>query len=161
MARAARIALGSLAALLVPACTLTYVPDQTVVPGNPGLPFVLLLPLDGELQASASPQFAWNAYPGAMAYQLEISTASDFSKVVWDDPTLTITSTFLTQVQLTNFTTFYWRINALLSGGGKVLAGGSPFQFRTQGGGFTIPVPFATQYPQNGLVGVTLSPQFA
>jgi hypothetical protein len=161
MSGAARAAIAVVAALLLPACNLTYVPDQNLPAGNQGPPFVLVIPLDGELQATTNPQFAWNAYPGALSYQLEISTASDFSVPIWEDSALTIPSTFLTQVTLTNFTTYYWRVNALLAGGSKVLAGGSPYQFRTQGGGFTIPLPFATQSPISGILGVPLSPLFA
>lgn len=157
----ARGALGLVAALLLPACTVTYTMDQPTAPGGGNLPFILLLPADGELQALTNPQLSWNAYPGAIAYQLEISTASDFSTVVWEDSALTITSTFLTQVTLTNATTFFWRINAVLVGGGKVPAAGSPFQFRTQGGGFTTPTPFATLYPTPGLNNVVASPNFA
>jgi len=160
MSGALRAALAILAALLLPACNLTYVPDSSVPSGTSGPPFTLLLPLNGELQAPTNPQLSWNASSGALGYQLEISTASDFSQIVWSDSSLTIPSTFLTQVTLTNFTTFYWRVYALLPGGGKLLAGGSPFQFRTQGGGFTIPIPFATQYPSSGLTGVSLSPLF-
>ncbi len=160
MTGAARAALVVVAALMLPACNLTYVPDQSPPPGNSGPPFVLFLPLDGELQATTTPQLSWYAHPNALGYQLEISTASDFSEPIWEDSSLTIPSTFLTQVTLTNFTTFYWRVNALLPGGGKVLAGGSPFHFRTQGGGFTTPLPFFTQSPISGLTGVALSPSF-
>jgi hypothetical protein len=161
MAGTPRAAALIFAALLLPACNLTYVPDQTLpAGGNSNTPFVLLLPLDGELQAVTNPQFAWNAYPGALGYQLEISTASDFSEPIFENSALTITSTFLTQVTLTNFTNYYWRVYALLPGGAKVLAGGSPFQFRTQGGGFTTPTAFATQYPSTGLTGVSISPLF-
>jgi len=147
-------------ALLLPACNLTYVPDPPA-DGPAPPPVDLFLPLDGELQASTNPQFGWYAFGNAVRYQLEISTASDFSQIVWEDSTLTITSTILTQVTLTNFTTYYWRIQAIQADGTKVLANGSPFQFRTQGGGFTVPTAFATQFPSNGLTLVAVSPLFA
>jgi hypothetical protein len=150
-----------LVVLLVPACNLTYVPDPGQPGGSGALPFLLILPIDGELQATTNPQFAWNALDGSTSYQLQVSTASDFSQIVWDDTALTITSTFLTQVTLTNFTTYYWRIYGIQPGGAKVLAGGSPSQFRTQGGGFTIPTSFATRYPNSNLTGVAASPMFA
>jgi hypothetical protein len=154
-------ALGLVAALLLPACNLTYIPEQSLPDANSGPPFVLLLPLDGELQAITNPQFAWNAYPGALSYHLEVSSEADFSVPIWQTSSLSSTSTFLTQATLTNFTTFYWRVNAVLPGGGTVLAGGSPFQFRTQGGGFTVPQPFATQSPASGLTKVPVLPPFA
>jgi hypothetical protein len=161
MAGSARAAIVVVAALLLPACNLTYVPDQSLPAATSGPPFILVLPLDGENQAITNPQFAWNAYPGALGYQLEVSTAADFSVPIWENSALTSTSTFLTQVTLTNFTTYYWRVYALLPGGGTVLAGGSPFQFRTQGGGFTTPIPFATQYPSPGLTGVSVNALFS
>src|SRR3954462_3792100 len=118
MSGSVRAAVAVVAALLLPACNLTYVPDQTLPATNSGPPYVLLLPLDGELQAITHPQFAWNAFPGAQGYELEVSSAPDFSVPIWTDASLTSTSTFLTQVTLTNFTTYYWRVNALLAGGG-------------------------------------------
>ena len=159
----ARGVLAVVAALLLPACNITYVPDLVApdINATPPPPYILVLPLNDELQAPTNPQFAWNALAGVTFYQLQISTASDFSEIVWDDATLTTTSTFLTQVTLTNFTTYYWRIYGLQGGGVKALAGGSPFQFRTQGGGVTIPVPFFTQFPMNGLTGVPVKPPFA
>src|SRR4051812_10685019 len=137
----ARSASGFVAALLLPACNLTYVPDQSLPGTSSGPPFALFLPLDGENQAITNPQFGWYASPGALSYQLEVSTAADFSVPIYET-TLLSTSTFLTQVTLTNFTTYHWRVSALQPGGGTSLAGGSPFQFRTQGGGFTTPLPF-------------------
>jgi hypothetical protein len=161
MSGAARVAIAVVAALLLPACNLTYVPDQSLPATSSGPPFALFLPLDGELQAITNPQFGWYASPGALGYQLEVSTAVDFSVPIYENSSLTSTSTFLTQVTLTNFTTYHWRVNALLPGGGTTLAGGSPFQFRTQGGGFTTPLAFATQFPSTGLTDVPLSPLFA
>jgi hypothetical protein len=161
MAGPARAAAVVVAALLLPACNLTYVPDQTLPATDSGPAFALFLPLDGELQAITNPQFGWYADPGAQGYQLEVSTAADFSVPIYENSSLTSTSTFLTQVTLTNFTTYYWRVNALLPGGGKVLAGGSPFQFRTQGGGFVTPIPFSTVYPSPGLTGVSVNALFS
>lgn len=150
-----------LVGLLLPACNLTYVPDPGQTGGSDAVPFSLVLPLDGDQQAPTNPQFAWNALDGASGYELQVSTALDFSQIVWDDSSLSITSTFLTQVTLTNFTTYFWRIYGILPGGTKVLAGGSPYQFRTQGGGFTIPTAFTTLYPSQGLTGVPESPMFS
>jgi hypothetical protein len=149
-----------LAAILVPACNLTYLPDQSLPADSSAPPFILLLPLDGEQQATTNPQFAWNALDGATSYELQVSTAVDFSQIVWDEPLLTITSTFLNQVTLTNFTTYYWRVYGVQPGGVLVLAGGSPSQFRTQGGGFLTPTFFATEFPNNHATQVALSPMF-
>src|SRR5215204_5482984 len=100
MSGAGRGVLVVVAALLLPACNVTYVPDQSLPGTNSGPPFVLVLPLDGEFQAITHPQFAWNAFAGALGYELEVSTAGDFSVPIWADASLTSTSTFLTQVTL-------------------------------------------------------------
>src|SRR5439155_1592953 len=98
----ARAASALVAAFLLPACNLTYVPDQSLPATSSGPPFALFLPLDGEMQAITNPQFGWYASPGALSYQLEVSTAADFSVPIYE-AVLTSTSTFLNQVTLTNF----------------------------------------------------------
>jgi hypothetical protein len=155
-----RAAVAVVAALLLPACNLTYTPDPGPGVGSQGLPFILTIPIDGQNNVIVNPQFGWNAMPGAVSYRLQISAASDFSQLVWDDSTLTITSTFLLQVTLTYGTTFYWRIFGI-DGGGTQTQAGAAFSFHTQGGGFTMPTAFATQYPSNGLTGVLVQPLFA
>jgi hypothetical protein len=162
MSGTARSAAGFLVALLLPACNLTYVPDQSLDPGGgSGAPTGLFLPLDGDLQVVTNPQFGWYAIPGATTYRLQVSTAADFSGIVWDDSSLTVTTTILSAVTLTNFTNYYWRIYGIIPGSTPVLADGSPFQFRTDGGGTTIPLSFSNTYPSNGLMGVSVSPQFS
>jgi hypothetical protein len=160
MSGRARAAVAVVAALLLPACNLTYTPDPG--PGAGGgmpLPFILTIPIDGQNNVITNPQFGWNAMPDAVHYRLQISTASDFSEIVWDDSSLTITSTFLTAVTLTNGTTFYWRIFGI-DGFGIETQAGAPFSFNTHGGGFTTPQPFATQFPTGGLVGVDVQTTF-
>lgn len=147
--------------LLLPACNLTVTQDQGGDPsGSSGSPSGLFLPLNGDIQVVTNPQFGWYAIPGATSYRLQISTAPDFSAIVWDDASLTVTTTILTAVTLTNFSTYYWQIYGIIPGGTPVLADGSPFQFRTDGGGTTIPRSFTTTFPTNGLSGVTTSPLF-
>lgn len=160
MSGRARAAVAVVAALLLPACNLTYTPDPGPDGGGNALPFILTIPIDGQINVITNPQFGWNAMPGAVSYRLQISTASDFSEVIWDDSTLTITSTFLTQVTLTNGTSFYWRIFGIDSGGVETQAGNA-FAFHTLGGGYTIPQAFATVFPHNGVSGIPLQPLFA
>jgi hypothetical protein len=157
-----RVGMAGVAALLLPACNLTYIPDQTLPPsGSSGPPFGLFLPLDGAMNVITNPQFGWYALDGATSYRLQIATDVNFTEIVWDDPTLTVTSTILTAATLTNFTTFYWRIYGIVPGSPDILAGGSPFSFRTDGGGSTFPSAFTTQSPTGGAMGVPLSPLFA
>src|SRR5579883_1160034 len=143
-----RIGAAVLTALLLPACNLTYTPDQTFPPSDSGGPSGLFLPLDGALNVDTNPEFGWYAVPGATSYELQIATDPGFTAMAWDEPGIFPESTFLTQATLTNFTTYYWRVYATVPGAGSpVLVDGSPFQFRTQGGGFTIPQPFTLQSP--------------
>jgi hypothetical protein len=147
---------------LLPACNLTYIPDQSLPPaGSSGPPFGLFLPLDGAFNIVTNPQFGWYALDGATSYRLQVSAAPDFSEIVWDDSSLTVTTTIVTAVTLTNFTNFYWRVYGSVPGNPPLLAPGSPFQFRTDGGGSPSPGLFTTQYPTNGLIGVGTTPLFA
>jgi hypothetical protein len=161
-ARIVRGALTLAVALLIPACNYSFFftgGGPPPPPGNQPFPFALQLPIDGAINVIANPQLSWTSKSGALSYWLQISTTSDFSNVIWDQPDLTITSLFL-QPTLTNFTTFYWRIYAVMAGGGTVLAGGSPYRFRTNGGGFSVPPAFFTIYPSNLSTAIFRTPFF-
>ena len=146
--------------LLAPACDWHLFYDSSPPPPNPnpGFPFALQIPVDGQVNVLTYPQMAWTAASGAQSYRLQISTVSDFSTIVWDQPDIPNISIFL-QPTLTNATTFYWRVYAVMFGGGTLLAGGSPYQFRTEPG-FTFPNPFSTWYPQDQTTGHPLRPSF-
>lgn len=159
MGRSARAILVLVLAAAVPACNLTSFQEPQAAPAS-GSPFMLQLPLNGSLNVIASPQLVWSAAPNAQSYQLQISLTSDFSRIIIDQPGIPITSAFV-QASITNFTNCWWRVYAVQPGGGTLLAGGSPFQFRTLGGGFTTPTRFSTLTPTNGLTVVPRKPTFA
>lgn len=148
MTGTARGVLAFLIAGFLPACNLTYIPDQSPSDPSGGGPSGLFLPLDGAINIDTNPQFGWYAVPGATRYELQIATDPAFSAMVWDEPGIFPETTILTQATLSNFTTFYWRVYATVPGAGSpILVAGSPFQFETQGGGFTTPEAFTIQYP--------------
>ena len=158
--RAVRGALALAVALLIPACDLRFIYQGQNPPPSPSpfFQFALQLPIDGDVNVLTNPELSWTAKSGALNYWLQISTTSDFSNVIWDDPTLVITSVFL-QPTLTNATTYFWRIYAIMPGGGTVLAGGSPYRFQTEWGG-TLPLSFSTMNPPHLSWGSFLVPTF-
>jgi hypothetical protein len=56
------------------------------------------------------PTFSWNRPTGALAYQIQVSTAANFATTVADDSTLTATST--SAITLAGSTNYYWRVRA-------------------------------------------------
>jgi hypothetical protein len=132
--------------LLIPACNLTFTTsDPSGAPG-PQNPFALQIPYDGQKDVwPTNTQFAWGAYPGASSYTLELSGVSDFSTILYAQSNILITSVFL-PVSLTHSTTYFWRVNTLISGL-TINAAGSPSQFTTVVAIFGPPVQFFLQSP--------------
>ncbi|MBI3856302.1 MAG: hypothetical protein HY293_11490, partial [Planctomycetes bacterium] len=65
-----RVVLLFAAALLIPACNLTYTSgDPFATSPAPQNPFVLQIPVDGQTGVwPTNTQFAWGAFPGATGY---------------------------------------------------------------------------------------------
>lgn len=149
--------------LLAPACDwhlfFDGVPPDPGPTPDPGFPFALQIPVDGQMNVIVNPtQMAWTTESSAIGYWLQISTVSDFSTLVWDEQNIPNISIFLGPT-LTNATTFYWRVYAQMPGGGTVLAGGSPYHFRTEPG-FAMPTSFSTWNPPDQTGGLPLRPSF-
>ncbi len=158
MARAVRAASLLLTALVVPACNWSFTTDSPP-PASGSNPFVLQIPLNGQTVVFTSPQFAWTALGGAVSYRLQVSTASDFSQIIWDQPNIAVTSIFL-QPSLTYSSQYWWRVYGVLGGGGMVLAGGSPYEFFTQMPPNGLPAAFLMTYPGSGATGIPRTPTF-
>lgn len=100
---------------------------------SPNIP-TLLLPLDDEEDIRLSPMFVWNSSSRATSYTLQISTDSLFLSYIYNQSGLTDTS--LQFSNLSNSTTYYWRVNAKNSYGtsswssvwnfATVIGGGAP-----------------------------------
>ena len=67
-------------------------------------------PPNGATGISITPTLAWNAVPGATSYQLQVSTRSNFSRIIVNQ--IGMTGTSYTLSGLARGTTYYWRINA-------------------------------------------------
>jgi hypothetical protein len=160
MSPAARGATLLAAALLIPACNLTFTGDGSLGgPGAPQNPFALQIPVDGGGGVmTTNTQFAWGALPGATSYELQISLTSDFAQVLFDQPNILIPSVFI-QAGLTNSTTYYWRVFGT-AGGTTRLAAGSPYRFTTIGPSFAPPGQFFLQSPTGAPIAIAPAPVF-
>jgi DNA-binding beta-propeller fold protein YncE len=120
-------------ALLIPACGGGGGGGGGGASGGGGGPgpgvsgFLPILPRDGETGVGIQPRFTWNAHPAATSYTLELSTASDFSSLVFQQTFLQGVTSGSSQF-LTPGATYWWRVFAVTPGG-PVLAQGSPRQF--------------------------------
>ena len=88
------------------------------IPLAPTVP-VLVEPSDGATGTAVNPTLRWNAVEGVENYHLQISKTPSFSTTVFDDSTLTATSS--EAGPLAGNTNYYWRVAA------KNEAGKSPF----------------------------------
>ncbi len=82
----------------------------TIASGTP----TLVSPLNGAVNQTANPTLIWNAVPGAATYRLQVSLSPAFVGNVFDDSTLTGTSKQITG--LVFGASYYWRVNAKITG---------------------------------------------
>jgi photosystem II stability/assembly factor-like uncharacterized protein len=119
----------------------------TTVPPIPPAPN-LTTPVSGATTVSVTPALSWGAATGAVTYNLQVSTQSNFSSLLKD----TVTAlTGKTLGQLANNTTHYWRVSATNAGGTSAWSTASTFT--------TVPVPAAPDLsdPALGAVNIPLS----
>lgn len=88
---------------------VTHDGNFTTIPTPPTIPD-LASPLDGSTGISTNPTLNWHPSVRADSYQLQVSSANDFSAAVYDQSGLTDT---LAQVgPLNPGITYYWRVSA-------------------------------------------------
>ena len=63
-----------------------------------------------------APTLSWNASPSASSYQVQVSTTSNFATTVFDQSGINTTS-IIVSPELSNSTTYYWRVNSSNAGG--------------------------------------------
>ena len=93
---------------------------------------VLSEPPDVDIVVPLTAELQWDAVPGALKYEVQISTTSDFSALVNPNP-LSVTNTIyqIPTGLLNSFTVYYWRVRAMnLS---SVSEYSAPWSFRTAG----------------------------
>ena len=84
---------------------------STVAPGVP----TLVSPLDLAVNQPSNPTLVWDPVAGAGTYRLQVSTSNTFGTTVYDDSTRTAISQVVSG--LAPATSYYWRVNAKISGG--------------------------------------------
>ncbi|MGE5350654.1 MAG: fibronectin type III domain-containing protein [Acidobacteriota bacterium] len=90
----------------------------TTIKPLPNVP-VLTSPADGSTFQPVAITLMWNTAPNALIYRLQVSEASDFATLLFDDSTITKTSQAI--YNLKNGTRYYWRVSS------KNAAGSSQF----------------------------------
>jgi len=91
--------------------------------------FTLLSPASGAAGVPVMPTFTWSPSSGAETFRLEVAIDPAFVTKVIDMPGLTTTSATAT-TSLIPFTTYFWRVTAMNSGGNTV-ASPAPLVFTT------------------------------
>jgi hypothetical protein len=122
----------------------------TTIVSASGVP-VLSSPANNATGVTLNPTLTWSAVAGAVTYQVQVSTASDFSTgIVVDDSILTAVTKALSS--LTNGTLYFWRVNAKNAGGTSAWSTASSFTTIVAAPG--APVLSA---PANNATGVAVS----
>ncbi len=111
----------------------------------------LLSPLDKELGVSFRPNFMWDGETGIIYYRLQIAKDSLFEEILFDDSTLTRSSS--QGGPLTNNNKYYWRVRAL-----NACGWGKYSQVRE----FTVSIPSVPnlKLPPNGAIDISIKPQY-
>jgi hypothetical protein len=78
-------------------------------------PPTLASPLNNSTNLCITPTLSWNSASGATSYRLQVATDQSFGSVVFDNASLTGTSTQVSG--LSPASTYYWRMNATGSAG--------------------------------------------
>ncbi len=96
----------SLVALALLTCTKIPSDMATLTP-NVGATS-LLAPADGSTDNILAPRLMWESVAGATGYHVQVSTASDFSVIAFEDSA--VSDTFKAAVGLKYKTMYYWRV---------------------------------------------------
>ena len=122
----------------------------TTQPGPPSIP-TLSSPANGATGQATTLYLGWYPSSGAATYTLQVSTASDFSTTIVNDPAVTTTNRQITG--LLNSTTYYWKVSATNGSGTSLYS--SVWHFTT------IPVPPSAptlNSPSDGATGIDVNP---
>lgn len=95
--------------------------------GNPLIP-TLLSPIDNATNIGQRPTFTWNTFSGALSYNLQVATSTDFTNKVIDRTGISGTS-FTALSDLNYDSDYYWRVSATTGSG--TTGWSSTFKFTT------------------------------
>ncbi|MGQ9604224.1 MAG: S8 family serine peptidase [bacterium] len=123
---------------------------QPTIPNPP----TLVSPANGATNVSIPVTLTWNASSGATSYNVQVSTNSSFTSLVYNQTGITSTST--TVSNLSEGTLYYWRVSATNSAGTS--AWSSVWSFTTASGTGTPPPAPTLVSPSNGATGVSRTP---
>lgn len=137
----------------VPAGTVNLLLYSLVAAVPPPAAPVLTSPANGATGVWISPTLTWRASAPAATYQVQVSTSSAFTTMLFDQPGLALTSTTVTN--LAPRTRYYWRVNAtsaLRTGPWSTISG------FTTGVGYPTPTAPSPALPANGSTVTTRTP---
>lgn len=92
--------------------------------------FELVSPTNGATNVSLSPTLQWSDAKDELSYSVVLSKDAGFTQVVAETALGQGATTYAVPVQLENFKTYYWKIEAK-NRGGRNLADNAPFSFTT------------------------------
>lgn len=119
--------------------------------GNPCTDSIMLYsPSNGATNIAINPTLTWKT-SGSAPYQLQVSTSSGFSSMVFNQSGITDTTQNLTN--LSNNTIYYWRVNP--SNANNACPGSSSWSFTTI---IAVPPAPILSSPSNGAVNIAVSP---
>jgi len=127
--------------------------SSTTAPSAP----TLNTPDDGATGVSTSPSLDWNSSTNADTYRLQLATTSDFSSLVTDSSGLT--STQYSASELSNGTTYYWKINASNSAGSSNWSSSRSFT-TVESPSDNLPAPVQIS-PNDGASNTAINPTIA
>jgi len=139
----------------VPAGTVNLLLYSVVAGGPPPPPPpapTLSSPANGATGVSIPATLSWNASSGASSYRVQVSTASDFSTLTYDQSGITSTSTSVSGLAAN--TLYYWRVNASNAGGTS--AWSATWSFTT--GSVAPPAAPTLSSPATGSTNVSRTP---
>jgi predicted phage tail protein len=128
--------------------------DPNPPPAIPGI-VTLLSPTNGDVGVTVMPVLSWNASPGAVSYQIELSVSSGFG-----ESTLSFSTTELEKHVTSTLafeTIYYWRVRAINETGEGSWS--SVRIFTTQAN--PVPVIVKLGAPANGATDADVRPVFA
>jgi len=115
----------------------------------------LISPDDGTTGISTPPTLDWESSSGAETYRVQIGTTSDFSSLVTDNSGLS--STQYGASELSDGTTYYWRVNASNSAGSSNWSASREFSTESSSSA-TAPSEPTLNSPDDGATGISTSP---